>query len=246
MNKQIESQQHILLVEDDEKLSTLISKYLQKNDFHVDTELRGDTAVQKILDLNPDLVLLDVMLPGLDGFEVCKQVRSIYKGSILMLTAKDDDIDQIVGLEIGADDYVIKPVEPRLLLARIRAQLRQTAVHDVASLDSDAFSVSKNTTLDFDSLIINRSTRTVMRDQKKIVLTSVEFDLLWFLASHAGKTLSREVICQQVFNVEYNGLNRSVDNKISRLRQCLQDNSSTPEGIKTIRNKGYLFVASGW
>ena len=246
MNKQIESQQRILLVEDDEKLSVLISKYLQKNGFHVDTELRGDTAVQRILEVNPDLVLLDVMLPGLDGFEVCKQVRSTYKGSILMLTAKDDDIDQIVGLEIGADDYVIKPVEPRLLLARIRAQLRQTAVHDIAPIDSEVFSVSKNTTLDFGALTINRSTRTVMRDQKNIELTSVEFDLLWFLASHAGKTLSREVICQQVFNVEYNGLNRSVDNKISRLRQYLHDNSSKPEGIKTIRNKGYLFVASGW
>ena len=245
MNKQNESQQSILLVEDDEKLSALIAKYLQKNDLHVETEFRGDTAVQRIIDSKPDLVLLDVMLPGLDGFEVCKQVRSAYKGSILMLTAKDEDIDQIVGLEIGADDYIIKPVEPRLLLARIRTQLRQTMTH-AATLDNKKLPVSENTNLSFGSLSIDQSARTVTRNDKHIELTSVEFDLLWLLASHAGATLTREQICQHVFNIEYNGVNRSVDNKISRLRQLLQDNSSKPKGIKTVRNKGYLFVASGW
>jgi len=245
MNKQNESQQSILLVEDDEKLSALIAKYLQKNDLHVETEFRGDTAVQRIIDSKPDLVLLDVMLPGLDGFEVCKQVRSAYKGSILMLTAKDEDIDQIVGLEIGADDYIIKPVEPRLLLARIRAQLRQTMTH-AATLDNKKLPVSENTNLSFGSLSIDQSARTVTRNDEHIELTSVEFDLLWLLASHAGATLTREQICQHVFNIEYNGVNRSVDNKISRLRQLLQDNSSKPKGIKTVRNKGYLFVASGW
>jgi len=232
----------ILLIEDDEKLSALIARYLRKNHLHVDTELRGDTAVQRILDINPDLVVLDVMLPGLDGFEICKQVRQQYSGSILMLTAKDEDIDQIVGLEIGADDYVVKPVEPRLLLARIRALLRRAE----KSVTTDSVSNKKETSLHFGSLSIDPSARVVTRYKQEVELTSTEFELLWLLTSHAGETLSREHICESVFNVEYNGFNRSVDNKISNLRRLLGDDPSKPKGIKTVRNKGYLFVATGW
>jgi len=251
MNKKNESQQRILLVEDDEKLSALITNYLHKNNLDVETEFRGDTAVQRIIDSNPDLVLLDVMLPGLDGFEVCKQVRSAYKGAILMLTAKDDDIDQIVGLEIGADDYVVKPVEPRLLLARIRALLRRGMSHTADNNNDHTLLLSKKNRLTFDSLVIDRSSRIVTRHGNPIELTSVEFDLLWLLASYAGTTLSREQICRAVFNIDYNGLSRSVDNKISHLRHILHDSSKPesslkPQGIKTIRGKGYLFVATGW
>ncbi len=252
----------ILLVEDDEKLSGLIRRYLEKNDFNVITELRGDTAIPRILESKPDLVVLDVMLPGVDGFEVCKQVRNDYQGTILMLTAKDEDIDQIVGLEIGADDYVVKPVEPRLLLARIRALLRRNA-----NTSSNTNNAKNNNThqesqareslntpittpqqgkLTFGSLIIDYNSRSVTLHSKTIDLTSTEFDLLWLLASHAGTTLSRDVICRTVFNFEYNGLNRSVDNKISCLRKLLGDNITSPKGIKTIRGKGYLFVATAW
>ena len=231
----------ILLVEDDEKLSGLIAKFLEKNDLHVETEMRGDTAVARILQLNPDLVVLDVMLPGIDGFEVCKQVRQAYTGAMLMLTAKDDDIDQIVGLEIGADDYVIKPVEPRLLLARIHALLRRP----VRSVDTPSFLVEQ-TRLTFNSLKIDYSARTASHNSRVIDLTSTEFNLLWLLAKHAGEVLSREYICETIFHVEYNGLNRSVDNKISRLRKLLNDNPIKPHGIKTIRGKGYLFVATAW
>ena len=241
MNIKKTSSHSILLVEDDEKLSGLIAKFLEKNDLNVETEMRGDTAVAKILQLNPDLVVLDVMLPGLDGFEVCKQVRQNYTGAILMLTAKDDDIDQIVGLEIGADDYVVKPVEPRLLLARIRALLRRP----VRSADTPTLSIER-TKLTFNTLKIDISSRTVSLNSRAIDLTSTEFNLLWLLANHAGEVLSREHICETIFHVEYNGLNRSVDNKISCLRKLLNDDSIKPRGIKTIRGEGYLFVASAW
>jgi DNA-binding response OmpR family regulator len=241
MNMNSTHNHSILLVEDDEKLSGLIAKFLEKNGLQVETEFRGDTAVSKILQLSPDLVVLDVMLPGLDGFEVCKQVRQTYKGAILMLTAKDDDIDQIVGLEIGADDYVVKPVEPRLLLARIRALLRRSP----QSLDGQLEQPTQPK-LNFDSLKIDHSARTVSLNEQAVDLTSTEFNLLWLLASHAGEALSRELICESIFHVEYNGLNRSVDNKISRLRKVLSDDPNKPRRIKTIRGKGYLFVASAW
>jgi DNA-binding response OmpR family regulator len=182
------------------------------------------------------------MLPGLDGFEVCKQVRPHYNGSILMLTAKDEDIDQIVGLELGADDYVVKPVEPRLLLARIRALLRRVTVKE----KSQPVTSIPGGILSFNNLTIDANARQVKYHNKPIDLTSTEFDLLWLLASHAGNTLSREHISKNVFNVDYNGLSRSVDNKISCLRKLLGDNPHKPEGIKTIRGKGYLFVASAW
>lgn len=244
MNKTDGPYHKILLVEDDKKLSSLIARYLNKNNLNVETEFRGDVAVKRILDTQPDLVILDVMLPGMDGFEVCKQVRPAFDGSILMLTAKDEDVDQIVGLEIGADDYVVKPTEPRLLLARIRALLRRTRKETKPQIS--AHTIIEKSSLEFGSLIINRSTQCVSRNNVDIELTSTEFSLLWFLAIQAGDVLSREHICESVFNVEYDGLNRSVDNKISRLRKLLQDNAEKPKGIKTIRGKGYLFVADGW
>ena len=243
MNKIADAYHTILLVEDDKKLSSLIVRYLQKNNLNVETEFRGDKAVKHILDIQPDLVILDVMLPGMDGFEVCKQVRPDFEGSILMLTAKDEDIDQIVGLEIGADDYVLKPTEPRLLLARIRALLRRSIKNPP---QRDTHEIVEKSKLEFGSLIINKSARRVLRNRIDIELTSTEFNLLWFLASQEGSVLSREQICECIFNVEYDGLNRSVDNKISRLRKLLQDNTEKPKGIKTIRGKGYLFVADGW
>ena len=244
MDNSLTQNHSILLVEDDEKLSGLIAKFLTKNGLQVETVFRGDTAISKILALQPDLVVLDVMLPGLDGFEVCKQVRHDYHGSILMLTAKDDDIDQIVGLEIGADDYVVKPVEPRLLLARIRALLRRST--NPQTQNSDMQQTTHLDKLSFNCLTIDSRARSVNHNGKTLDFTSIEFDLLWLLATKAGEILSREEICETIFNVEYNGLNRSVDNKISRLRKLLQDNPDKPTGIKTIRGKGYLFVASVW
>jgi DNA-binding response OmpR family regulator len=230
----------ILLVEDDIRLSALIVEYLEQNAFKVETEFRGDTAVQRIINLQPDLVVLDLMLPGLDGFEVCKQARSNFTGPILMLTAKDEDIDQVVGLEIGADDYVVKPTQPRLLLARIRALLRRTLQ------TSEQHPDSTNSTLDFGTLKIINSSRSVLLNETPLQLTTVEYDLLLLLATHAGEVLSRDQISESLTGIEYNGLDRSIDIRISRLRKLLKDDSSKPKGIKTVRGQGYLFVAEGW
>ena len=229
----------ILLVEDDKRLSAVVAEYLQKQGLKVEIEFRGDTAVERILSLQPDLVILDLMLPGLDGLEVCKQVRSQYDKPILMLTARDEDFDQVVGLELGADDYVIKPVQPRVLLARIRTLLRRVKA-------SPAPTAKDNNNLHFGTLHINHSARTVTLQQKEIVLTTVEFDFLWFLASQAGVVLSRDAIFSALSGIEYDGLDRSVDIRISRLRKLLEQDPSKPQGIKTVRGQGYLFVATGW
>ncbi len=230
----------ILLVEDDRRLSAAIAEYLQQQGLSVETEYRGDTAVQRILDLQPDLVILDLMLPGLDGLEVCKQVRADYERPILILTAKDEDFDEVVGLEIGADDYVVKPVKPRILLARIRALLRRFSY----SLKETA--PTKEDILNFGKLTINSKSREVKLNQQSIKLTTKEYEMLYILASHAGQTLSRDQLFHLLFNLQYDGLDRSVDIKISHLRKLLEPNPSKPVGIKTIHGKGYLFVASAW
>jgi len=233
----------VLLVEDDIRLSALITEYLQNNGLQVETQFRGDDAVAHIISLQPDLVILDIMLPGLDGFEVCRQVRNAYAGPILMMTAKDEDIDQVVGLEIGADDYVVKPVQPRLLLARIRALLRrlQLSSSEHASAETD-----KQDHLDFGALTITFSSRRVMLKQQNVNFSTTEFDLLWLLASKAGNILSRDEISESLTGIEYDGLDRSIDIRISRLRKLLDDDPNKPRGIKTVRGKGYLFVADGW
>lgn len=234
----------ILLVEDDVRLSALIVEYLEKNALKVETDFRGDTAVNRILEMQPDLVVLDLMLPGLDGFEVCKQVRPGFDGPILMLTARDEDIDQVVGLEIGADDYVVKPVQPRLLLARIRALLRRV-IPSNKTLKTDSVEETKDE-LDFGRLKVVHRSRAVLLDEEAIEFTTTEFDLLWLLASHAGEVLSRDQISESLSGVEYDGLDRSIDIRVSRLRKLLQDDPAKPQGIKTVRGQGYLFVAEGW
>ena len=234
----------ILLVEDDQRLSDLMNEYLTKQGLLVEVEYRGDTAVQRILNLQPDLVVLDLMLPGLDGLEVCRQIRPAYEGPILMLTARDEDIDQIVGLELGADDYVIKPVQPRILLARIRTLLRRVQLPQVVTGSSVTEQKSKG--FNFDRLKIDPSAREVTLDNQIIELSTQEYELLYLLASNAGEVLSRDQIFEAMSGIEYDGLDRSVDIRISRLRKLLEINSDKPSGIKTVRGQGYLFVAQGW
>ncbi len=232
----------ILLVEDDIRLSTLIQEYLQQQAMLVSIEHRGDKACQRILCEMPDLVVLDLMLPGLDGLEICKAVRPTYSGPILMLTARDEDIDQVVGLEIGADDYVTKPVQPRVLLARIRALLRRFPLqrHQTVPLGANTNDIW------YGSLRISATAREVWLDDKVLDFTSNEFELLWLLASRAGEVLTRETILDRLRGIDYDGLDRSVDIRISRLRKKLSDNASRPFRIKTIRGKGYLFVKEAW
>ena len=234
----------ILLVEDDQRLSDLMSEYLIKQGLLIEVEYRGDTAVQRILNLQPDLVVLDLMLPGLDGLEVCRQIRPAYEGPILMLTARDEDVDQIVGLELGADDYVIKPVQPRILLARIRTLLRRVQLPQAVTTSNANDQAPKS--LDFDRLKIDPSAREVTLDKQIVELSTQEYELLYLLASKAGEVLSRDQIFEAMSGIEYDGLDRSVDIRISRLRKLLEINSDKPSGIKTVRGQGYLFVAQGW
>ena len=230
----------ILLVEDDERLADLTAEYLRKNDYTVDIEGHGDTAEKRILDTRPDLVVLDVMLPGQDGFAVCRAVRPEYEGIILMLTARDEDIDQILGLELGADDYITKPVPPRLLLARIKALLRRAT--PAAGDDSQEASES----IIFGNFRISQQTRSASLAGEAIDLTTAEFDLLWLLAHHAGSILSRDDLLLQLRGIGFDGLDRSIDARISRLRRKLNDDPENPTRIKTVRGKGYLFSRHDW
>ncbi len=235
-----QKKQHIMLVEDDPRLGALIKDYLQQQGLQVEVEKRGDSAVSRILAQHPDLVILDIMLPGCDGFEVCRQVRAKYNNPILMLTARDEDVDQVVGLELGADDYVAKPVQPRVLLARIRALLRRNNKGDVPPNLGEHV----NHELCLGDFSISYSSRQAQLGSQLLELTTSEFEVLWLLASHAGKILSRDTIMASLQGTEYDGLNRVVDLRISRLRKKLGDDPIKPSIIKTVRAKGYLFVES--
>ena len=234
----------ILLVEDDERLAKLTAEYLRKNDFDVSIEGRGDTAEARILNDNPELVILDVMLPGKDGFEVCRNIRDRYKGVILMLTAREEDFDQILGLELGADDYLAKPVQPRLLLARIKALLRRNPLPVDPSASPEV--TGEEDSLSFGSFSISQATRSAQLNNEDIDLTTAEFDLLWLLAQHAGSILSRDDLLQQLRGIGFDGLDRSIDARISRLRRKLGDDPENPTRIKTVRSKGYLFSKHDW
>ena len=232
----------ILLVEDDDRLAELTAEYLRKNGFDVDIEARGDVAETRILDARPDLVVLDIMLPGQDGFAVCRAVRPHYDGIILMLTARDEDIDQILGLELGADDYITKPVPPRVLLARVKALLRRAA----PAVGEEGGEVAAGDSLTFGNFRISQQTRSATLAGDAIDLTTAEFDLLWLLARHAGSILSRDDLLQQLRGIGFDGLDRSIDARISRLRKKLNDDPENPTRIKTVRGKGYLFSKHDW
>ncbi|WP_257284451.1 winged helix-turn-helix domain-containing protein [Endozoicomonas sp. SESOKO1] len=227
----------ILIVEDDERLATLTREYLENNGLQVSVEGDGGKAVERILSERPDLVVLDLMLPGEDGVSICRRVRGQYHGQILMLTARTDDLDEVLGLEMGADDYVAKPVRPRVLLARIRALLRR----GTAPVEDEP---QAQTSLRFGALVVDNSMREAWLDDKSVDLTSAEFDLLWLLCSNAGRVLSREEIFAQLRGIEYDGQDRSIDVRVSRIRPKIGDDPMHPRLIKTVRSKGYLFVKS--
>jgi len=228
----------ILIVEDDERLATLTREYLEGNGFEVDVEGDGNRAVDRILNEKPDLVILDVMLPGEDGLGVCRRVRPEFNGPILMLTARTDDMDQVVGLEMGADDYISKPVRPRVLLARVRALLRRV----VNAGDHTELQSSDDSRLQFGNLVVDNAMREAWLGNESIDLTSAEFDLLWLLASNAGRVLTREEIFTALRGIEYDGQDRSIDVRVSRIRPKVGDDPMHPRRIKTVRSKGYLFV----
>ncbi|OZG70657.1 DNA-binding response regulator [Hahella sp. CCB-MM4] len=233
----------ILIVEDDERLADLTKEYLESNGLVVSVEPNGGKAVDRIQNEQPDLVVLDLMLPGEDGLSICRKVRPSYHGPILMLTARTDDLDQVLGLEMGADDYMCKPVRPRVLLARIRALLRRVKEQgEPQAVSAAEESADEPVRLVFNNLVIDRSMREAWLEDDSIDLTSAEFDLLWLLASSAGRVLSREEIFTALRGIEYDGQDRSIDVRVSRIRPKIGDDPVHPRRIKTVRSKGYLFV----
>ena len=225
----------VLLIDDDVELTDLIAKFLRNNGFIVAVEHTGDGAIARIEEEKPALVVLDLMLPGKDGLTICKEVRDEFRGPIIMLTALDDDIDEVTGLEVGADDYLAKPIKPRVLLAHIRAQLRrQSMLVQREDVSTNLYNEGR--------MCIEADKRRVLVDSKEVNLTSAEYDLLWLLAQNAGSIISRDDLHMQIFRLEYDGVDRSIDLRVSRLRKKLGDDPKDPSIIKTVRNVGYLLA----
>ncbi len=231
-----ESQSYrLLLVEDDRELASMVADFLSSHGFDVLTEGNGNVAVKRIVDEPYDVIVLDIGLPGMDGISICRTVRSQFDGPILMLTARGDEIDEVVALEVGADDYMAKPVRPRALLARLRTHLRRA--------ESSASSESSDPTrMDVNGLSIDSASRKVKIGDQAIDLTTAEFELLWLLVKHAGNVISRGDLYQQLHGVRYDGLDRSIDLRVSRLRKKLGDDPVHPRRIKSIRGVGYLLA----
>ena len=217
---------HILLVEDDAELAQLTASFLHNNGYHVTIEEDGIKAPDSIRSQTPDLVILDIMLPGQDGLEVCRQVRQFYQGPIILLTARTQGYEEILGLEVGADDFLAKPVEPQRLLARVRAHLRR----------AHQFNQVVAPVVTYNGLRIDKLWRRVLKGTQDCQLTDPEYDLYLLLSSEAGRIFSRDDITLHLRGIEYDGFSRAVDIMISSLRQKLGDSVR----IRSVRGRGYL------
>ena len=228
--------ERVMLVEDDARLAALVGEYLNGYEFAVDVVERGDAALARFNATRPDLVVLDLTLPGLDGMVVCRQIRQVSQVPILILTAREDLFDQVSGLEQGADDYVNKPIQPRVLLARLRALARRApGARAAAPAGAD---------LVVGALRIARQDRAVFWRGAEVAMHGAEFKLFLILAEAAGRVLSRNDILVKMRGIEFDGLDRSIDNCVSRLRRKFDDGGA--ERIKTVWGEGYLFSPSAW
>jgi two-component system OmpR family response regulator len=225
----------ILLVEDDVTLADWVSEYLCEQGFKVQHVLRGDLVLKASEKFEPDLVLLDVMLPGLNGIEVCRLLRLKSQVPIIMLTARADEFDEVIGLEAGANDYVIKPVRPRALLARINSALRSNAAPELVSDE-----------IIHGELAIYENTKRVMYQGKEVVLSTNLFAFLIFLARNAGQVVDRDSAFKALKGREYDGIDRRFDVMLSTLRKIFNDDPQQPQKFKTVWGKGYLFIADAW
>jgi two-component system alkaline phosphatase synthesis response regulator PhoP len=222
----------ILVVDDEPTIVNTVQAYLEKEGYTVYTALDGPAALKAARAFRPDLIVLDIMLPGLDGIEVLRHLRQESDVYVLMLTAKANETDKIVGLTVGADDYLTKPFSPRELVARVKAILRRGRSGDMGE-----------PALVFHRLRIEPDARRVWKDDQPIELTSTEFDLLHALARHRGRVLSREQLIEQVWGYDYYGDERVVDVNIGRIRKRVEDDPANPTLIVTVRGAGYRFEA---
>lgn len=234
----------IVFVEDDPEVGSLIAAYLGKHDMDVIVEPRGDRAEEVVLREQPDLVLLDIMLPGKDGMTICRDLRAQWQGPIVLLTSLDSDMNHILSLEMGASDYILKTTPPAVLLARLRLHLRQHVIAPMS--EKPASGLTPHKAIRFGSLSIDPVNRQVQLSGTNVTLSTADFDLLWELATHAGQIMDRDALLKNLRGVTYDGMDRSVDVAISRLRKKLLDSATEPYRIKTVRNKGYLFAPHAW
>ena len=225
------SPDRILVIEDEPMVAEVVERYLRRDGYEVTLAHDGRAALDCFIRERPDLIVLDLMLPGIDGMDVCREVRKTSGIPIIMLTARGEEVDKLVGLEIGADDYVTKPFSPRELAARVKAILRRAGVH--AKIEEEA--------LRFDDLRINAKTRAVEDRRGPITLTAREFDLLHFLASHPGQVFTRDQLLDHVWDFEFPGDESTVTVHIRRLRAKVEADPSRPRHIKTVWGVGYKF-----
>jgi DNA-binding response OmpR family regulator len=223
----------VLVADDEERIRDIVRGYLEAEGFDVVSAGDGEEALRMARERKPDVVVLDVMMPGLDGVEVLRRLRSESDVYVIMLTARSDEVDKLVGLSVGADDYVTKPFSPRELVARIRAVLRRTRVTEV-SMASEC--------LEFEDLTIDTARREVTRRGERVDLSALEFDLLVALAGAPGRVFTRGQLLQQVWGWDFYGDERVVDVHIRSIRRALGDSADAPELIGTVRGVGYKFL----
>lgn len=223
----------LLIIEDDDQLAELLVEYLGQHEFELSRVSSGDVGIQQILESPPEIVILDLMLPGANGLDVCRRVREHFAGAILMLTASQSEADHVAGLELGADDFVLKPIEPRVLLARIRTQLRRLRGAQ-REIDQSVLNVGE--------LNIDSAAREATHGQLKVPLTTMEFDVLLMLAKGAGTVVKREDLYTQVLGTEYDGIDRGMDVHVSRIRRKLQNAGFDTSRLKSVRGVGYLLA----
>ena len=224
----------ILVVDDEQPIADILKFNLEKEGYEVVCAFDGEEAVRMAFEENPDLILLDLMLPLKDGMDVCREIRSRLMTPIIMLTAKDTELDKVLGLEMGADDYVTKPFSTREILARVKAHLRRNMNRKQAEQES------AETGLRINKLLIDSDMYVVYKNGQALDLTHREFELLHYLARHPGKVMTREHLLQAVWGYEYLGDVRTVDVTIRRLREKIEDDPSRPETILTRRGLGYM------
>jgi two-component system response regulator CpxR len=230
--------ERLLIIDDDVELCGLVTEYLGTEGFQVDCVHDGETGLQRVLNSDYLLIVLDVMLPGISGFDVLRRIRAASRVPVLLLTARGEDVDRIVGLEIGADDYLPKPFNPRELVARIRAILRRSAA-DARAVNSPPPAPE---ILHVGDIELDPATRTVRNAGQPVDLTSVEFNLLEVLLREAGRVVTRERLVSAVLSRKFSPFDRSIDMHVSKVRKKLGDSEGEPEHIKTVRGVGYIFT----